>query len=476
MPPSTIDTGTTAAAGLRAQLAQIEESMAALESQLTSLRSEKHRLLEDLGRIVYPVITLPTEITSDIFLHIIPKIRPSHGDEDDNGGDADDDASGRLQGYHSLMRLASVCRTWRAVVLSTCALWNSITVFCDVVRDPIKLLEAWLPRAGKLPLDLEIRLPCKPRKFSTIISVLGQYSSQWRHVHFFAPPDLVWSKSLPIDRIDRFPSALPLLETLRLLDYHLSDGGNPGTSLRDAPGLHRLFLKMPSAVIRIFPLHQLTTLQFHTSTAAELLEVLVLTPNLKLLRLGMSRGEELAVLPSLTLPYLHTFQSIGDTLVLRYLTLPALTHLKFEYLTDSGLEALQACISQSSPTIRTLELSDGSFDVAHACFIALSTLRHVTLVCPDYSDKVSDFCDAMKTSSFLPNLESLKYDGCFADSAMHLADAISARYLGVEGTTKLTAVSLTFQEYGDLAEALPKLRDLGRRGLKLDIKGCPAGV
>ncbi|KAJ7208671.1 hypothetical protein GGX14DRAFT_633623 [Mycena pura] len=462
----------TVAAGLRAQLAQIELSMAELESQLTSLRSEKHRLLKVLDRIAYPVTTLPAEITSDIFLHIIPT---SHGDEDDNGGDADDD--GRLQGYHSLLRLASVCRTWRAVVLSRCALWNSITVFCDEVRDPVKLLEAWLPRAGKLPIDLKIRLP---RDYSTIMSVLSHYASQWRHVHFFTVPCRVLDRSASDDlTIDHFPTALPLLETLKLFPYHLSDGGNPETSLRDAPGLHSLFLTTPSAAIRMgVPLHQLTSLQFFTSTDAELLEVLALTPNLEILRPGILLREEIAVPPSLTLPHLHTFESDDDLCILRYLTLPALTHLKFEDLTRTGcLEALQTCISQSSSTIRTLELHSGEFIVAHACFTALPTLRHVTLVFPRCSpSEMEDFCISMKSSSFLPSLESLTYEGCLDDSTIHLVNAISARRLGVEGTTKLTAASISFLEDGDLVEALDNLRDLGQRGLKLDVSGGPGGI
>ncbi|KAJ7200753.1 hypothetical protein GGX14DRAFT_659451 [Mycena pura] len=398
-----------AAAGLRAQLAQIEESMAVLESQLASLRFEKHQLLQDLGEIVYPVTTLPAEITSEIFRHIIPEIRQSHSDEDEDRGDADDNVRHR---YHRLLRLASVCRRWRAVVLSTCALWNSITVLCDIVRDPVKLLQAWLPRAGKLPLDLEIRLP----RFDdcTIMSILGLYSSQWRRVHFLASASTIFP-------IEHFPVNLPLLETLIL----------PGIASSDS-----------------------------------------------VLGIGVLKEDEGLALTSLTLSHLHTFEStIHDLhpLVLRYLTLPALTHLKFRDLNKTGLQALDTYLSHSSPTIRTLDLSHTRFSIAHTCFVILPTLRHVSLTYPACSIRdVQNFDAAMKSARFLPSLESLtcKLNGFVVELAANFVNAISLRLRGVEGTTKLAAASISIRDR-DIAEALGNLRNLGRRGLKLDINGTP---
>ena len=450
------------ASALRLQLAQIE-------SQIALLQSERHRLLEDLDKVAYPVTKLPNEITSYIFRHIIPNIRLSQGD---NGGDADDD--GRRS--PRLLRLAAVCSNWRAVVLSTRALWNCMALCCDVVRDPVKVLEAWLPRAGRLPLDIKIRVP--PDHYSSIISVLYRYSSQWRHVHILTTTS-TWSPTLPLER---FPTELPLLETLMLSGFHLSESAVE-TSVRNAPGLRKLSLHTASEAIRTrLPLHLLTMLQFGMLTAAELLEVLAHTPTLEHLRVETSAEAELTVLPSepLALPYLHTFESNHNLsmLVLQYLTLPTLTHVKLDSFHQTGVEALRACISRSGSTIRTLKLVHGNFRVAHSCFTVLPTLTHVTLVHPEcFPPDMEAFCTAMESSSaYLPNLESLAYEGCSSDSAIHFVNAISARYHGVEGTTKLTAVNVSFQEpVSEFTQALVELRYLGQQGLQLDTQN-PADI
>ncbi|KAJ7136869.1 hypothetical protein C8R44DRAFT_868963 [Mycena epipterygia] len=53
---------------LRSCLGAIEQRMAALESQMTLLRKERKEVLEDLAAVVYPILTLPSDITSEIFL------------------------------------------------------------------------------------------------------------------------------------------------------------------------------------------------------------------------------------------------------------------------------------------------------------------------------------------------------------------------------------------------------------------------
>lgn len=61
-----MDKRSTKSAGpeLRSRLGAIEQRMAALESQMALLRTEREEVLENLAAIVYPVLTLPTDITS----------------------------------------------------------------------------------------------------------------------------------------------------------------------------------------------------------------------------------------------------------------------------------------------------------------------------------------------------------------------------------------------------------------------------
>jgi hypothetical protein len=61
------------ASKLRFHLRVIEERMAGLESQMALLRQERDAVLTDLAAVVYPVLTLPNEIISEIFLLSVDK-------------------------------------------------------------------------------------------------------------------------------------------------------------------------------------------------------------------------------------------------------------------------------------------------------------------------------------------------------------------------------------------------------------------
>ncbi|KAJ7262991.1 hypothetical protein C8J57DRAFT_1133743, partial [Mycena rebaudengoi] len=100
---------TTTATELRAELAKIDEKTATLQSKLQLLSEQRQSVLQRLDAVVYPVLTLPPEITADIFVHYLgnfPVITY-------------DCAS---KAYPPLL-LASVCREWRRVALSFPRLW-----------------------------------------------------------------------------------------------------------------------------------------------------------------------------------------------------------------------------------------------------------------------------------------------------------------------------------------------------------------
>jgi hypothetical protein len=96
---------TSTASELRSRLGAIEQRMAALESQMALLRKEREEVLADLHAIVYPVVTLPPEITSEIFVRYMDN---SHA--------------------QSPQLLASICRSWRAIAFATCRLWTHLSL------------------------------------------------------------------------------------------------------------------------------------------------------------------------------------------------------------------------------------------------------------------------------------------------------------------------------------------------------------
>ncbi|KAJ7190762.1 hypothetical protein GGX14DRAFT_603521 [Mycena pura] len=456
----------SAAAALQPQLDDIDnlKLLAALESQMTSLRAQKERLLTDLDSLKYPVLTLPNEITVEIFFHFVSVMRQEYH---------------RPQPYYGLLILASVCQTWRAVTLSTCTLWNEgVKVDCDGIRNANKLLRACLPRAGSLPLDLNIKF-LDVSSTDKIISTLILYGSQWRRIHLTSPG--MWRLTFPVDR---FPSYLPLLECLTLTNFRADD--NSASSLRHAPQLRELNLCNCLWAIQLelgLPFNNLTKLDLSPFSITKLLAILPYALNLECLQLGYAT-EDTQVIPPLSvlLPHLHTFVCGQDrsTTVLQYLTLPALEQLVLSGLSGAGVHAILSCVARSGSTIRTLNLIHLDFNAAYDCFCSLPTIRNLCFSRPSLDDE-DRFFAALISGSCLPALESLTYKRCRPARADRVFAVVSARWRGIEGTTKLNSASLDFVEdwengVDDHANVFDQLYELGRQGLKLEITGAPGAT
>jgi hypothetical protein len=56
----------------RTRVADIEAQILDLERSLSTLRNEKALVQERLDAYKYPVLTLPNEIISEIFIHFLP--------------------------------------------------------------------------------------------------------------------------------------------------------------------------------------------------------------------------------------------------------------------------------------------------------------------------------------------------------------------------------------------------------------------
>ncbi|KAJ7148434.1 hypothetical protein C8R43DRAFT_1008943 [Mycena crocata] len=126
----------TCIADINAQLGDLQESIRLLEAQ-------KKIIQDRLDAYKYPVLSLPTEITSEIFLHSLPlyPLRPP--------------MTGRL----SPTTLTHVCRRWRSVALATPALWRAMTVACvatENVETQKDVLKSWLTRSGCFPLSIRL--------------------------------------------------------------------------------------------------------------------------------------------------------------------------------------------------------------------------------------------------------------------------------------------------------------------------------
>ncbi|KAJ7752801.1 hypothetical protein DFH07DRAFT_519480 [Mycena maculata] len=114
-------------------------------ARLKELDETRNEIQKQLDLVVYPILTLPHEITSDIFVHCLP-----------SGAYAI-----RLKNpSQAPVLLLNVCKTWRSIAISTPRLWANLTVnFTTQSWDHSKLLariDGWLSRAGSCPLSLTV--------------------------------------------------------------------------------------------------------------------------------------------------------------------------------------------------------------------------------------------------------------------------------------------------------------------------------
>jgi hypothetical protein len=96
-------------AGLEADSIQI----LALERSLSALRIKKALAKERLNSYKYPVLTLPNEIISEIFIHLLPPcpLCPP------------------ITAIFSPTHLTHICRRWLEIALGTPELWRVISIF-----------------------------------------------------------------------------------------------------------------------------------------------------------------------------------------------------------------------------------------------------------------------------------------------------------------------------------------------------------
>ncbi|KAJ7156521.1 hypothetical protein C8R43DRAFT_998251 [Mycena crocata] len=462
------------ASSLRSRLGAIDLQIAALESHLALLHAEREEVLKDLAQVVYPILTLPTDIASEIFTHYVEKPLSRHYAEPTNNP----------------LHLTSICRLWRATALSTCRLWTQLNFghadthhptgydrVSYAAVDVANRLRWWLPRAGSLPVDLHIRLPTSPTLESDgIIRAVAQYSTRWGLLEITSNGPITF----PADIRGPFSA----LTKLSLKAHPSADGLTTLFGLLDAPRLREI----ETCAIQLtnwrtsLPLDQLTKLDLKFSDAAECLGILAHTPNLEVLSyrslVDTTEPSSLCILQCLRSLRVDAESSPE---ILPYLVVPALERLRLsaECADYSGpLITRSGC----SPRILELFVEDSDFGHADACMRNLSTIRELTLTC---DDPTYDFNRLLTTLAegvtFLPALESLNIDECKTNVDVILLEGmLSARTTGEIGS-KLTSFRIRFSDeisYRGNKEfcrdmqvelALDRLRKLRSQGLSLEF-------
>ncbi|KAJ7850868.1 hypothetical protein B0H13DRAFT_2400783 [Mycena leptocephala] len=435
----------------RSRLAQIEKAIARLEAQLAALCAERDQIR---GSLCYPILSLPTEITIEIFM--------------------------RYAAFHGIgapLLLASVCRLWRAIAFSTGELWATILFRTGDfwrMRDVEKLIQIHLAHAGMVPLDLLISFPHAPDVRNRVLSALTQHVLQWRSL------DLILHTPSFIDNLKR---PLPSLTKLEIRVNRRTEGGPPITAFARTPLLREASIRELSLDEIILPWMQLTKLELRNQTFDECLQILAETPRLQWLYLSPTLPvEAMHGRLGCTLPHLHTLVLFDPHCwLVKYLTLPCLECLELWGPASDGAFVMEQLVRRWGCTVRTLRLNLAKNEELRCYTAAFPGIHNLTLCEPLLSaDELWEFFTGLAHNpTSLRLLSSLALEDCSVLLDIYaVASLLGSRCDGSDGVTPIMSFSTSFksalfssdEEIGDIIQ---HLRNLQRNGLRVNISQAP---
>ncbi|KAJ7704520.1 hypothetical protein B0H17DRAFT_13181 [Mycena rosella] len=332
----------------RARVEGLEAQILELQHTLGALQQEKDLVQGRLNAYRYPVLTLPTEIVSEIFVHFLP-VYPHRSS---------------LLGPSSPALLAQICRKWRDIALSTPALWRAVKVFLNKKRrleQQLCLLERFLERSGSCRLSIELRFRRSNEDPATrelpFLQTLARHCARWEHLtlHTF------WTSSL-----SSIEGPLPLLRCFQIGVY--SHAQNSSTSaFFMAPLLSRVHMRSyRDSFFSILPWSQLTVLTVEWIAGHQFMDVLSCAVNLVFCQfgfydLGIEQQPRDVALPSLeTLMLSESLPSNPRLRGLELLTLPALRRLQVAepFLQPDPTATLVSLVSRSQCNLQELCISN----------------------------------------------------------------------------------------------------------------------
>ncbi|KAJ7020636.1 hypothetical protein C8F04DRAFT_1241914 [Mycena alexandri] len=449
----------TTTATLRMKLAQTEANIVTAKKFLEILNENKTLLLQQLAIVAtFPVLTLPVEITQEIFIQCLPfdQCRPFVTQVE----------------THTPLTLLGVCREWRDIALSTPELWAALSLHFDPVPSGVSApklnqvnayIEKWLDRATNRPLSLcferetdddsvgECSFP--PARMGDIIR---QYSSRIEYL------ELALSQ-IDIGQLELNDLKFPLLQRVSFGHVYGADpdSDNPVEGFAHAPQLRSLCLEeYTSFEYYPFPSWQLTTFDGTISS----MELFYITPNLLEAKCIV---EHLHPLPTSAVhhPGLEflTFTPNTDIPVdiLPYLNLPSLRYLDVSEMEDATHPSLLAFLTRSAPPLTTLciHADDGFADSQECISVVDATLENLELASPsrkvqdailrlgDVNYPLNQRIEPAKTSPCLLKLKALSFLQSEGVDYDVLVRFLKKRYSGKDGIAKLESFRLVWR-YG----------------------------
>ncbi|KAJ7108320.1 hypothetical protein C8R44DRAFT_299040 [Mycena epipterygia] len=386
----------------RANLAEIKAKIILYKDCLLALETEERELEDSLALLVYPIITLPNEITTHIFVACLPedgRVMPSP--------------------RTAPLLLAQICRQWRNIALSTGELWRSVHLVIGRSDDQDRarlLFDSWLSRARGHPLSLGLNSTYHaPRKVQPeILTSVSAASGQIKSLEL----------DLTLENFDQFYAlqiAFPRLQhlatsTSQSLDKDLQDLVKRTPFLRQVRLICRATPVLPDPLLT----NLLTSVEIHRYMSAETFRsVLDNFPLLTHVKCRIEQTVELSPRPPTRYPHLHSLSlsSYYSISTLDFLTLPNLHHLELlaDGLDDSTMFVFRSFLARSLCALHHLTI--GFHDDLNQAIIleCLATLQSVEVLNIRSGDEINRIVLCLNDRHILPRLRHITINSTTAE-------------------------------------------------------------
>ncbi|KAJ7073852.1 hypothetical protein C8F01DRAFT_3801 [Mycena amicta] len=338
----------------RARLSGIEEKIerpGRSSDELASLRAERDRIREGLDQYKYPVLTLPNEMISEIFIYYLPPYPDCPP----------------LVGPGSPTLLLGICRLWREIALHSPLLWRAISLGSLNDDFGAKIALTWLERSGPstlLSFEFSVGI-CTTENISEpldrLLQALIAYRSRWQYGYFH-----VLNSHVPL-----ICGPAPHLVSLDIncqRQYRIVNSSLESIVLRDTPCLRSICMWDVGYGPASLPWSQLTDLtlldaHFPACAASWKDSPNLLRCKLVLTSVALTADRIHIRLPRLATLILETDTELdGNVNCLTYFTLPSLRRLEIatEFLGGhdpvARAEQLQSFIAQSHCPLQRLRI------------------------------------------------------------------------------------------------------------------------
>ncbi|KAJ7755841.1 hypothetical protein B0H16DRAFT_1690067 [Mycena metata] len=326
---------------LRRRLVELDAQIIEQDRVLRDLQQTRIAVERELRETAtYPILTLPVEITAEIF-HRLPLQVGELG----------------LQRNMAPLSLTAVCRSWRGIALSTPTLWSTMSIsFNDipptVVAQPglVELfITQWLRRSGECPLSLTLTLRRTRRRghevhfpISRVRAIVHQCAHRIQNL------DLDLGDNNTMESLELHSLSFPLLQAANVC----CDVGIETRVFSSAPLLHSLHLRGDGVIATRLHLPWQQLLIFEGSISN--LDLFVVAPNLVDVKCHWAGGDSNPGM--ITHSRIKSF-AVTDSAydkILQYLTLPALQHLDLSE--GHTYDFLGSFLERSSPPLISLRV------------------------------------------------------------------------------------------------------------------------